>query len=135
MIVSSFASQYFGKGDLYGARRFGWYGLGGAVLTQLIAFITIPFLAGILSFPPYDPSVSSLLAQYIATRLLSPVVRPLAWISFVSVFYVFFPNSLMKHFADDSQNSGLLAVLALFLYFRFVSGKREKMQLTEEPVV
>src|SRR4051812_3204425 len=39
-IVSSFASQLFGKGDLPGARRFGFYGLGIAAATQVVCMLS-----------------------------------------------------------------------------------------------
>src|SRR6185295_1394212 len=43
-IVSSFSSQFAGRGDLAGARRYGWYGLGVAVLAQLAMLAFLPFL-------------------------------------------------------------------------------------------
>lgn len=70
-IVSSFASQLFGKGDLAGARRYGYYGLALAVCAQLFclgaSFVTGP----ILNRLPYTPEVRELVGAYVRIRFLS----------------------------------------------------------------
>ena len=70
-IVSSFASQYFGKGDLDGARRYAFYGLGLAVFTQLLAFASIPFIGRVLPHFGFPAEVLPQLRSYLAIRLLS----------------------------------------------------------------
>lgn len=70
-IVSSFASQFFGQGDLRAARRYGFYGLGVAALTQILALISIPFLNPVLRLFEYAPGVRELMHGYLEIRLLS----------------------------------------------------------------
>ncbi|MCE9627128.1 MAG: hypothetical protein K8R56_04330, partial [Candidatus Eisenbacteria bacterium] len=43
-IVQSFAAQLQGRGDLLGARRFGWYGLILSAITTVLAVAATPFL-------------------------------------------------------------------------------------------
>jgi len=70
-IVSSFAAQLFGKGDLAGARRYGWYGLLVAVLTLALSLATRPFIDDVLELLPYSDEVRQLMAGYMRIRLLS----------------------------------------------------------------
>lgn len=70
-IVSTFASQLFGAGDLPGARRYGWYGLAVGGLTQLLCMGIIPLLALIMRPLDFTPEVRALMTQYIWIRLLS----------------------------------------------------------------
>ena len=70
-IVSSFAAQLFGKGDLAGARRYGWYGLMVAVLTTALALVSRPFIDDVLGLLPYSEEVRTLMADYMRIRLLS----------------------------------------------------------------
>lgn len=70
-IVQSFASQFFGKGDLSGARRFGWYGLIVAALTQVACLAAWPAVDGVLATFPYTPEVRQLMGDYMRIRLLS----------------------------------------------------------------
>lgn len=70
-IVSSFASQLFGKGDLAGARRYAVYGLLLAALTQLLCVAAIPFVPAALARLPYAPDVRALMTDYLEVRLLS----------------------------------------------------------------
>ncbi|HET9452521.1 MAG TPA: MATE family efflux transporter [Aggregicoccus sp.] len=70
-IVSSFASQLFGAGDVDGARRYGVYGLVVAALTQLVAFVLLPALPLVLEPLSYTPEVRTLIHQYLWLRLLS----------------------------------------------------------------
>lgn len=70
-IVSSFSAQLFGRGDVAGARRYGWYGLAVALATEVLCLATIPWLGSALELLPYEPQVSSLMATYMRVRLLS----------------------------------------------------------------
>jgi MATE family multidrug resistance protein len=70
-IVSSFSAQLFGKGDLAGARRFGWYGLALAGGTQLLAFVSVPLVPLALSPLGYAADVRAAMGDYLAIRLLS----------------------------------------------------------------
>lgn len=69
-IVSSFSSQLFGKGDLAGARRYAFYGLGVALLTQLLCMAAIPFIPAALGTMSYPADVTALMAEFLAVRLL-----------------------------------------------------------------
>ena len=68
-IVSSFASQLFGRGDVVGARRYGWYGLAVAAATQVIAMAAIPFAGGVLGLLEYEPAVHDAMTRYLMVRL------------------------------------------------------------------
>jgi multidrug resistance protein, MATE family len=70
-IVQSFAAQLKGSGDLAGARRYGFYGLGIAVLAGLACALTIPFVGALLSQFDYTPQVRALMTDYMQIRLLS----------------------------------------------------------------
>jgi multidrug resistance protein, MATE family len=70
-IVSSFSSQLFGKGDLAGARRYGFYGLAVAAATQVLCIAALAVTGPALALFPYDPEVRHLLKGYIDLRLLS----------------------------------------------------------------
>jgi MATE family multidrug resistance protein len=70
-IVSSFSSQMFGKGDLPGARRYGFYGLVVAAATQVLCVASLAVTGPALALLPYDPEVRRLLEGYIDLRLLS----------------------------------------------------------------
>lgn len=70
-IVSSFASQLFGRGDRAGARRYGWYGLGVAAATQVASLAAIPALPWLLSQVDLPAEVQPLMAGYLALRLWS----------------------------------------------------------------
>jgi multidrug resistance protein, MATE family len=71
-IVSSFSSQLFGKGDTVGARRFGFYGLGVAVVTQCVCCALVFLGIGpILRALPFDPDLARLMEDYLFWRLLS----------------------------------------------------------------
>jgi len=70
-MVGSFASQYFGKGDLDGARRYGFYGLGVAGIAQVIGFLSILAVPAVLSWLPYAPDVRHEMSGYLAWRLPS----------------------------------------------------------------
>jgi len=70
-IVSSFSSQLLGRGDISGARRYGFYGLGVAAATQLVGVAGIPFLDLALVRLEFAPDVRGMLADYLAIRLWS----------------------------------------------------------------
>lgn len=69
-IVSSFASQLYGQQDLPGARRFGFYGLVIAAVTQAVCMlgaVAVPYLLAPLS---YQPDVRQLMTSYLQVRLM-----------------------------------------------------------------
>lgn len=70
-IVSSFSSQLSGRGDLAGARRYGWYGLGVAALAQLVMLPGLLVLPRVLAMLDYSPAVESVMTTYLRIRLLS----------------------------------------------------------------
>lgn len=70
-IVQSYAAQYFGKNDLVSARRYGWYGLLIAAVTQVAAFASLVFVAPLLGLLPYEHDVRELMTGYLSIRLLS----------------------------------------------------------------
>lgn len=69
-IVSSFSSQLTGRGDLKGARRFGVYGLGVAVVGQVLALLAIPAVGPLLGALGHEGEVHSLMTGYMTLRLL-----------------------------------------------------------------
>ncbi|HZY05534.1 MAG TPA: MATE family efflux transporter [Anaeromyxobacteraceae bacterium] len=70
-IVSSFSSQLLGRGDLAGARRYGWYGLAVAAATQLLGVAGIPAVGSVLGLLDHAPEVRRLMTDYLALRLWS----------------------------------------------------------------
>ncbi|MBI5067046.1 MAG: MATE family efflux transporter [Deltaproteobacteria bacterium] len=70
-IVGSFASQLWGRGDLAGARRYGFYGLLVAAATQLLGLLGIPVAAWVLARLDYAPGVQALMDGYLELRLWS----------------------------------------------------------------
>lgn len=70
-VVSSFSSQLTGRGDAAGARRFGWYGLGVALMAQVLVLGLLPMLSRLLSASDYAPDVERALSVYLSIRLLS----------------------------------------------------------------
>ena len=70
-IVSSFSSQLHGAGDATGARRYGFYGLGVALFTQLLALVSLPVVPALLGRLDYAPDVRALMVDYLAVRLCS----------------------------------------------------------------
>ncbi len=72
-IVQSFASQLSGKGDVVGARRYGWLGLVLALLAGLVYASLIPFVEPALSHLHYTPAVRHSMGEYLSIRLVSIV--------------------------------------------------------------
>jgi multidrug resistance protein, MATE family len=70
-IVSSYASQLYGKGDLVGARRYGFYGLWIAVAAQVISLGGVAIAPWVLAQLGYDEDVRTLMTGYLALRMLS----------------------------------------------------------------
>jgi multidrug resistance protein, MATE family len=70
-IVSSFSSQLFGKGDLQGARRYGFYGLAVAAATQLLSFGAMAVTGPVLAWFPYGADVHASMTDYLMFRLPS----------------------------------------------------------------
>lgn len=75
-ILQSFAAQLRGRGDVSRVRRYAWYGLLIAAVAALLAVAAIPFLPPVLAKLDYSPEVRSVMATFMAIRLLSvgPVV-------------------------------------------------------------
>ena len=69
-IVQSFAAQLVGQKDIGGARRYAWYGLLLAALTQVLALAAIPLIGIGLAHSNYTPAVQTLMTGYIELRLL-----------------------------------------------------------------
>jgi len=69
-IIQSFAAQLAGQRDLGGARRFAWYGLLLAGLTQVLAIAAIPLIGLAVAQLNYTPAVQLLLTSYVSIRLL-----------------------------------------------------------------
>src|SRR5688572_4562354 len=63
-IVQSFAAQLKGGNDLAGARRYGFYGLGIAVLAGIACGASLPFVGPLLSQFDYTPQVRTLMTDY-----------------------------------------------------------------------
>ncbi len=70
-IVASFTSQLAGKGDIAGARRYGWYGLLVALGALFFSLAAVPLVDPVLSLLSYTDEVRSLMGAYIRIRLLS----------------------------------------------------------------
>lgn len=70
-VVSSFASQHFGKGDLAGARRFAWYGLAIALAAGVFSFAILPLVPVAVGLVPVTPAVAAGISGYVAYRLPS----------------------------------------------------------------
>lgn len=68
-IVSSFASQLMGSGDRIGARRYGFYGLGIALGTQLVCLAGLPFVGMLLGLFDFTPAVRADMTSYLVIRL------------------------------------------------------------------
>lgn len=70
-LVASFASQLTGRGDAVAARRFGWYGLVLAGLTQLVAFASIPLIQPVFGAMGFEPGLTARITAYLTIRFLS----------------------------------------------------------------
>ncbi len=70
-IVSSFSSQFTGEGNPVAARRYGWYGLGVAFITELMCLASIPAVPGFLRTIGYQGEVHGLMSAYLQVRLLT----------------------------------------------------------------
>jgi multidrug resistance protein, MATE family len=70
-IVSSYSAQLFGKGDVVGARRYGFYGLAVAALAQLLSFGGVAVAPWALAQLGYEEDVRRLMAGYFYLRMLS----------------------------------------------------------------
>lgn len=70
-IVQSFASQLRGRGDVAGARRYGWYGLVLAAGTQAVALAALAAVGPILGAVYAGGEVRALMESYLLWRLPS----------------------------------------------------------------
>lgn len=69
-ILSSFASQYYGRGDHGGARRYGFYGLAFALLLELLYVGLLGVVPSVIGRFGYSPAVTDLMVQYAKPRLI-----------------------------------------------------------------
>jgi multidrug resistance protein, MATE family len=70
-IISSFASQYYGSGDMAGARRYAFYGLVIAGFAQALCLALLPLLPPLLGLFEYTPVVREGVREYLQARLLA----------------------------------------------------------------
>lgn len=70
-IVSSFAAQHFGRGELGAARRYGWYGLAVAGVAQVLGLLGLWPLSWVLAHMPMEEDVRRLMEEYMRIRLLT----------------------------------------------------------------
>lgn len=70
-IVQSFAAQLQGRGDLPGARRFGWYGLILSAITTVLAVAATPFLHHFVAWFGLAPGVAANMTGYMEWRFWS----------------------------------------------------------------
>ena len=70
-VVGSFASQLFGRGDVRGARQYGWCGLAVALGAQVACLAGAPFIPGALARAGYEGEVLALMSSYLQVRLLA----------------------------------------------------------------
>src|SRR4029079_9581831 len=66
-IVQSFAAQLKGKGDVAGARRFGFYGLAIALIAGGLAGAAMPLIGPALGLA-YDGRLQEMMTAYIVIR-------------------------------------------------------------------
>jgi hypothetical protein len=64
-IVASFAAQFTGEGNPRGARRYGWDGLGLALLTQAICLAGLPAVPRLLAAVGHGGEVLRLMSAYL----------------------------------------------------------------------
>lgn len=70
-IVQSFAAQLRGRGELSSVKRYAVYGLLLSLLAGLFALLALPFVDSLLGALGFVGNVRTLMAQYVAIRLLS----------------------------------------------------------------
>ena len=70
-IVQSFAAQFAGRGDLTSARRYAWYGLILAAVSQVLALAAVPFVPRTLALFGFEPHVLAAMSGYMTIRLCS----------------------------------------------------------------
>ena len=70
-IVSSFASQFFGQGNLTAARRYAWYGLALAGAAEIICLAAAISSESLMLKTFYADDVQKLLGAYLKWRLIS----------------------------------------------------------------
>lgn len=68
-IVSSFSSQLLGRGDLAGARRYGWYGLIVSAAAQAACMLGTLYVSDALGYFDYAPDVRADMTVYLRARL------------------------------------------------------------------
>jgi len=68
-IIQSYAAQMAGRGDLAGARRYGWYGLILSLVAGLFFVVATPWVNPVVDRLSYTPQVRALMSDYIAIRM------------------------------------------------------------------
>lgn len=69
-IISSFASQLFGRGDHGAARRYGFYGVAFCLLLEILYLGVIGFVPSVVGLLDYSPNVKRLMVEYSQARLI-----------------------------------------------------------------
>jgi MATE family multidrug resistance protein len=69
-VVASFSSQFKGKGDLAGARRYGWYGLIVALAAAIFSIASTLVVPNVVDVFGYAPDVARDMTTYLEIRLL-----------------------------------------------------------------
>ena len=70
-ILQSFTAQLRGRGELEAVHRYAWYGIGLAVLAELVTLACLPLLPFVLDSVTYDALVRTHIETYLSIRLLS----------------------------------------------------------------
>ncbi len=114
-IVQSFASQYAGQKNYVAAGRAAWYGLGIAVLAQLLALAAIPFVDLIHHELPYTDGVVGHMTPYLEVRLLA--IGPVVAIEALGAWFGGLGDT------RPHMRAGLVAMVAnVFLNWVFIYG-------------
>ncbi len=70
-IVQTFAAQLMGRGDVAASRRFAWYGLAIALVTELVCLLAWPHIHRAVGVLGFDDEVKVLMTSYLQIRLLT----------------------------------------------------------------
>ncbi|HEY1098504.1 MAG TPA: MATE family efflux transporter, partial [Myxococcota bacterium] len=70
-IVQTFAAQLMGRGDVGATRRFAWYGLGIAMIAELMCLLSWPFIGNGVDLFGFSVEVKALMTSYLQVRLLT----------------------------------------------------------------
>ncbi len=70
-IVQTFAAQLMGRGEVGATRRFAWYGLAVALLTEMVCLLSLVHVHRGVDLLAFDPAVKQLMTSYLQVRLLT----------------------------------------------------------------